>query len=83
MSTHTVTIAIPFAALLVAGACGSAPEAPPESAESSAAAEAQTQRFDIRAEVVGVAPERREVVLDHEEIVGYMAAMAMPFTVED
>ncbi len=75
-------ITLPFVALVsVAVSCGSEPEPP---VEPAAAVETTTapDRFDFRANVAGMAAERLEVVLDHEEIVGYMAAMTMPFAIE-
>ena len=60
------------------GACGSEPEV---AVEPESEPEVST-RFEFKAKVAGMAPERLEVVLDHEEIVGYMDAMTMPFAVE-
>ena len=40
-------------------------------------------RYDLKGEVVSVDQSKGEVVLDHEEIPGYMAAMRMPFKMKD
>lgn len=61
------------------GACGSEPEV---AVEPESEPEVTTTRFEFQAKVAGMAPERLEVVLDHEEIIGYMDAMTMPFAVE-
>ena len=55
------------------GACGSEPEV---AVEPESEPEVTTTRFEFQAKVAGMAPERLEVVLDHEEIVGYMDAMS-------
>jgi protein SCO1/2 len=39
--------------------------------------------YDVRGVVVEVDPDRLRIVLDHEEIPGYMMAMTMPFRVND
>ena len=50
---------------------------------TSCASEPAAERYDVRGEVAGVAPDRLGVALDHEEIVGYMSAMTMSFRVRD
>ena len=50
---------------------------------TSCASEPAAERYDVRGEVAGMAPDRLGVVLDHEEIVGYMSAMTMSFRVRD
>lgn len=40
-------------------------------------------RFDLRGKVVSTRPADRKVVIDHEDIPGYMDAMTMPFTCLD
>lgn len=55
-------------------------------AGTSAAARATpdgTQVFTVKGVVRELRPEHREVVIRHEAIPGYMAAMTMPFTVRD
>lgn len=42
-----------------------------------------TQVFTVKGVVRELRPEHREVVIRHEAIPGYMAAMTMPFTVRD
>lgn len=39
--------------------------------------------YEVRGQVLGVRPEIREVMLAHEEIVGYMPPMSMSFGVKD
>ena len=50
---------------------------------TSCASEPAAERYDVTGEVAGVAPDRLGVILDHEEIVGYMSAMTMSFRVRD
>ncbi|MDQ3803294.1 MAG: SCO family protein [Acidobacteriota bacterium] len=50
---------------------------------SCARPEAEAKRYDLRGKVVSVDRAKGEVVLDHEEIRGYMAAMQMPFKLRD
>lgn len=50
---------------------------------SCARPEEQATRYDLQGEVVSVDKAKGEVVLDHEEIPGYMAAMRMPFKLKD
>lgn len=71
-------IALGFILVGLVAACGSEPEV---AVEPESEPKVST-RFEFQAKVAGMAPERLEVVLDHEEIVGYMDAMTMPFAVE-
>ena len=50
---------------------------------SCARPEEKATRYDLKGQVVSVDRTKGEVVLDHEEIPGYMAAMRMPFKVKD
>jgi protein SCO1 len=45
--------------------------------------EAEARRYDLKGKVVSVDRAKGEVVVDHKEIPGYMAAMRMPFRVRD
>jgi protein SCO1/2 len=45
--------------------------------------EADAKRYDLKGKVVSVDRAKGEVVMDHEEIRGYMAAMRMPFKLRD
>jgi protein SCO1/2 len=45
------------------------------------AKKAEGRRYEVKGQVLQVSPERREVVLRHEDIPGFMPAMTMPFTV--
>ena len=53
---------------LAATACRQAPE---------------PRRYEVRGQILGIDPERQEVLVDHEDIEGFMPAMAMPYTVQD
>jgi protein SCO1 len=50
---------------------------------SCARPEAAAARYDLKGKVVSVDRAKGEVVVDHEEIPGYMAAMQMPFRLRD
>jgi protein SCO1 len=41
------------------------------------------RRYELKGKVVRVEKDRHQVVLDHEEIPGYMEAMIMPYTIKD
>jgi protein SCO1/2 len=41
------------------------------------------KRYELVGQILSVSPERREVVIRHEDIKGFMMGMTMPFTVED
>ena len=41
------------------------------------------RRYELRGQVLSVRPERREIVIRHEDIPGFMPAMTMPFAVKD
>lgn len=49
-------------------ACGRAPEA---------------RQYEVRGQILGIDRERREVLVDHEDIQGFMPAMTMPYRVDD
>ncbi len=54
--------------LIAAAACSRAPE---------------PRRYEVRGQIIGVDPERQEVVVNHEDIPGFMPAMTMPYKVQD
>jgi protein SCO1/2 len=41
------------------------------------------RRYELRGQVISVRPDRREIVIRHEEIRGFMPAMTMPFSVKE
>jgi len=57
-----------LAALLAGAACR---KAPPE------------RQFELKGQILAMAPERREVTIRHEDVKGLMMGMTMPFTVRD
>ena len=60
---------IAFAAVLLAAvACNRAPE---------------SRRYEVRGQILGIDPERQEVLVDHEDIPGFMPAMTMSYKVQD
>ena len=63
-----MTWRIAIVMLLVASACSRAPE---------------SKRYELRGQILGVDPERQEVLVDHEDIAGFMPAMTMPYKVQD
>lgn len=54
--------------VLTGGACSRAPEA---------------RQYEIRGQILSVDANRREVLVDHEDIPGFMPAMTMPYQVRD
>jgi protein SCO1 len=53
---------------LAATACSRAPE---------------PKRYEVRGQILSVDPQREEVLVDHEDIEGFMPAMTMPYKVQD
>jgi protein SCO1/2 len=41
------------------------------------------RQYEVRGQILGVDPERQEVLVDHEDIEGFMPAMVMPYKVQD
>jgi protein SCO1/2 len=54
---------------LVAAACGRTPPEP--------------RQYEVKGQIISVSPERQEVLVNHEDIPGFMAAMTMPYKVKD
>ncbi|MCA1592842.1 MAG: SCO family protein [Acidobacteria bacterium] len=50
---------------------------------SCAQSKAHGQRYQLKGKVVSVDRAHAQVLIDHEEVVGLMPAMAMPFTLKD
>src|SRR5688572_12662187 len=57
-----------IAAIAATGACSREPAA---------------RQFEVRGQILGVDAERREVLVDHEDIPNFMPAMVMPYKVSD
>ena len=62
-----VSVAVIVVALLT-GSCRRAPE---------------PRQYEVRGQILGVDRDRREVLVDHEDIKGFMPAMTMPYKVND
>ena len=54
---------------LVVAACGRRP--------------AEPRQYEVKGQIISVSPERQEVLVNHEDIPGFMAAMTMPYKVKD
>jgi protein SCO1/2 len=81
MTANTAArLAVAAFALLATG-CWRAP-APADSAPAAAKAP-EAERYAITGEVVRAEPERKVLVVKHDEIKGYMPAMTMEFLVSD
>jgi Cu/Ag efflux protein CusF len=52
-------------------------------ADTKPAGEATDKEYDIKAKVVAIDPDRKNVTVDHEEIPGLMKAMQMKYAVAD
>jgi protein SCO1 len=84
MRTYSTILALITAGVLL-GACGSdngayQDDRPP--AQSATEAPAHTT-YDVRGRIVEIRNDGTRLLVDHEEIPGYMAAMTMPFDVRD
>jgi protein SCO1/2 len=45
--------------------------------------QADTREYELQGQILGIAPERREVLIKHGDIKGFMPGMTMPFKVDD
>ncbi len=75
------TVGLAVAALGLGLGLGGCKPGPDAASASSAAAEPAEVRHPIRGTVVSVLAERRSLLVDHEEIAGYMPRMTMEFGV--
>jgi protein SCO1/2 len=41
------------------------------------------REYEVKGQIISVSPERQEVLVNHEDIPGFMAAMTMPYKVRD
>jgi protein SCO1/2 len=71
--------------LLGLAACSSQPTSQPAATEPQAQAPAasEPQRHNLRGKVVSIDKPAKSVTVDHEEIPGFMGAMAMPYAVKE
>lgn len=69
--------------LLWLGACSSQPAQNESQSESAAPAAAGPERHDLHGKIVSVDKDGKSVVVDHDEIPGFMGAMTMPYPVQD
>ena len=65
---RSLVILTALATLAAATACSSAPE---------------PKQYEVRGQILSVDPARQEVLLNHEDIKGFMPAMTMPYKVKD
>ncbi len=61
-------VSVLLAGLVVAAGCSRAPE---------------VRSYQLQGQVLAVKPETNEILVKHEDIVGFMPAMTMPYTVKD
>ena len=71
---RSVVLTFSLLALMIGVGCS------PKSRENS---KEKAKSYDIRGEILGLAPERRILIVHHEEIPGYMPEMTMEFGVGD
>lgn len=81
MTANTAARLAAAAFALLAAGCGRTP-APGDSAPAASKATV-AERYAITGEVVRAEPERKVLVVKHDEIKGYMPAMTMEFLVSD
>ncbi len=43
----------------------------------------EPKRYEVRGQILSLDPQRNQVVVDHEDIEGFMSAMVMPYKVQD
>jgi protein SCO1/2 len=51
--------------------------------ETACSRQPAPRQFTLHGQVLAVRPERREIIIKHDDIKGFMPAMTMPFTVKD
>jgi protein SCO1/2 len=83
---NRVKIWLPLmASLLLCGGCGKqeSPENADRAVKPAAIAQKKTDSYDVKGVIKEVRPEAKELIINHEEIPNYMAAMTMPFEVRN
>jgi len=83
MNGTTLWNSLAVAALLGGTACRSLAPGPPHGAGPPAKPEARLRLFQVTGTVQEVRSDSHGVVIRHEQIPGYLAAMTMPFEVKD
>jgi protein SCO1/2 len=72
-----------FASVLIAFGLIGCKQEPPAPVAAGASREETPREYSVRGVVRRVEPERRSVVVKHDEIPGFMPAMTMPFDVKE
>lgn len=72
-----------FASVLIAFGLIGCKQEPPAPVAAGASTEETPREYSVRGVVRRVEPERRSVVVKHDEIPGFMPAMTMPFDVKE
>src|SRR5207249_11120167 len=49
---------------------------------SASALPADARTYEVRGRIVGIAPRQEAIIVEHEEVPGYMPAMTMPFALK-
>ena len=81
---RSVLLSLAGACLLLGlAACSSQPSQTEPQAQQAPPAASGPERHDLRGKVVSIDKAGKSVVVDHEEIPGFMGAMAMPYPVKD
>jgi protein SCO1/2 len=78
---RTVGTAVVLTVCVVLSACGGPPPADSSRAEPGAAA--KEQRYDLKGTVVSLDKTQSSMLINHEEIKGFMSAMTMSYSVKD
>ncbi len=68
------------AALFLLSGCGAQP---PATGAAGASGQGQEKRYKLEGKVISIDHSQQRLVVDHKEIPGFMAAMAMPYPVAD
>jgi len=72
-----------FLGLLACSSQPPQPEPAAQQAEPAPPAASEPQRHDLQGKVVSIDKAGKSLVVDHQEIPGFMGAMAMPYPVKD
>src|SRR5678815_2819873 len=77
---RTLVLCLAAASLMLVG-CGGQSSSPAPA--SGSAAQGQEQRYKLEGKVVSIDKPQQRIVVDHKDIPGFMAAMAMPYPIVD
>ena len=64
-------------------ACSSPPSPNEPQAQQTPPTEQKTERYELKGKVISIDKSGKKLVVDHEEVPGFIGAMTMPYPVKD